>query len=74
MGLSLLAYIHTYIHLKHEQVTSGTKNGRWTMTYIENVYTRHFKDIYQYITVPFYCRGFYGNNETCVEMYPMFNN
>ena len=49
-----LAYIHTYIHtyiyihihLKHENDDKWYKNGGWIITYIENVYTRHVKDIY----------------------------
>ena len=35
-----LAYIHN-IHLKHENDDKWYKNGGWTITYIENVYTRH---------------------------------
>ena len=53
----IYTYIHTNIHLKYEEVTSGTKMEDGQLhNYIENEYTsrRHFKDIYRYYTVPFY--------------------
>ena len=41
LALSLSAHWHTYIHLKHENGDKWYKNGGWTITYIDNVYTRH---------------------------------
>ena len=41
LALSLSAHWHTYIHLKHENGDKWYKNGGWTITYIENVYTRY---------------------------------
>ena len=41
IALSLSAHWHTYIHFKHENGDKWYKNGGWTITYIENVYTWH---------------------------------